>query len=256
MQKTRAAALRAADLLRSSRYAVALTGAGISTPSGIPDFRSPGSGLWERFDPMEVASLSAFRRNPRRFFAWARPLASSIQAARPNSAHLALVRLEKCGLLKAVITQNIDGLHRRAGSKTVLEVHGSLDTLTCTRCGRQMDAAPCLNDFLNSGVIPRCPACGAVAKPDIVLFGEMLPLEVWQRAMGHIQNCDLVLVAGTSLEVAPVSDLPLLAIDHGAHLLIFNREPSGLDARADVILRGDLVETLPLVADLTFGDRT
>lgn len=204
---------------------------------------------------MEVASLRAFRRDPQRFFAWARPLAASIQAARPNSAHLALTRLEKQGLLKAIITQNIDGLHRRAGSEAVLEVHGSLETLTCIRCGHRMNAAPCLNDFLNSGALPRCPACGAVAKPDIVLFGEALPQEVWQRAMDHIQNCDLVLVAGSSLEVAPISDLPRLAIDHGAHLLIFNREPTDLDAHADVILRGDLVETLPLVADLTFGDR-
>ena len=170
----------AADLLRRAHHAVALTGAGMSTGSGIPDFRSPGSGLWERVDPFEVASIFAFRRKPEVFFSWIRPLARQVIEAQPNLAHVALAQLERAGLLKAIITQNIDGLHQKAGSQTVLEVHGHLREATCMRCYRSFPSDLFVQAFLAEGRVPLCPACGNVLKPNTILFGEQLPALVMQ----------------------------------------------------------------------------
>src|SRR5574338_9721 len=170
---------KAAGLLRRAKHAVAFTGAGISTHSGIPDFRSAGSGLWERFDPMEVASLDVFRTRPERFYDWLRPLLQNIWSAQPNPAHQALARLEEVGILKALITQNIDDLHQRAGSRQIYEVHGSLRTMTCPRCQQVYPSRhfqPMLAGADGSGGLPRCPNCAVVMKPDITLFGEMLPV--------------------------------------------------------------------------------
>lgn len=244
---------QAAGLLRQARHAVAFTGAGISTPSGIPDFRSTGTGLWEKHNPMEVASLSVFRTHPERFYNWLRPLLQGIWSAQPNPAHRALAHLEAAGLLKALITQNIDDLHQRAGSRQVLEVHGSLRTMTCPRCGkehpaRQFQAA--LSGEDGSDRLPRCPGCSAVMKPDITLFEEMLPVTTWQAAERHCQQADLMLVAGSSLEVWPANSLPQLAVESGAALVIINFSATPLDRYAEVLLRGDVAEILPALEHL------
>lgn len=235
----------AADLLQTAKYAVALTGAGISTPSGIPDFRSPGKGLWERANPMEVASLSTFRHHPERFYDWLRPLMRATWNAQPNPAHYALAELESKGILKAVLTQNIDGLHQRAGSKAVFEVHGSLMTISCIRCQATHASQRYRQELLEKTGLPRCPACGAVLKPDIVLFEEMLPEEVWSASEEHALRSDLFLVVGSSLEVVPAAYLPHDALKNGARLVIVNLTPTHLDDEAAVVIHGDAAKILP-----------
>ncbi len=238
----------AASLVRRAKYAVLLSGAGISTPSGIPDFRSEGSGLWARVDPMEVASLTVFRHSPERFFEWFRPLAAQMYRAQPNAAHRAVAELERAGYLKAVITQNIDMLHQKAGSRRVIQVHGTLETLTCRECFFKTQAEPYLQPFVQQGIIPRCPHCGGILKPDVILFGEQLPQKAWQEAQSEVRNCDLILIAGSSLEVLPVASLPLDALDRGAHLIIINQSETYLEVRADVLLLEDVARALPDLA--------
>jgi NAD-dependent deacetylase len=245
---------QAADLLRAARRPTALTGAGISTPSGIPDFRSHGSGLWEKHDPMQVASLISFRYQPEGFFAWIRPLAERILLAEPNPAHVALARLEAAGRLAGVVTQNIDDLHRRAGSTCVLEVHGHLRTATCGSCYRQTATDGLLAEFARTGVPPRCQSCGGVLKPDVVLFGEQLPQGIMKQAERLLASSDLLLVAGSSLEVTPAALLPQRALEAGARLIIVNREPTYLDVRADVVLHEDVIDVLPSLADEVLRD--
>jgi NAD-dependent deacetylase len=238
----------AAELLRKAERAVALTGAGISTPSGIPDFRSEGTGLWSRDEPLEAASLNTFRTDPVKFFVWFRPLASLLFKAQPNPAHLALAKLEKAGRIKAVITQNIDNLHQKAGSQQVIEMHGTMRTLTCTQCFHEVASQPYVKSFVEQGNIPYCPRCGGLLKPDAILFGEQLPQTAWHEAQEATRNCDLMIVAGSSLEVLPVAGLPMQAIDRGAHLVIVNNTPTYIDVRADVVLHEELAEILPAIA--------
>jgi NAD-dependent deacetylase len=237
----------AAELLRSSKRTLALTGAGFSTPSGVPDFRSPGSGLWRQHDPLEVASLTTFRTHPERFFEWVHPLAVQILQAQPNAAHTALAALEAAQRLHATVTQNIDGLHQRAGAQNVIEIHGSLASLTCVNCLRNFVAKDFLATYLKTRAVPRCPACGGVLKPDAVLFEEQLPFAAWQRAQQAARDCELILVLGSSLEVMPVAGLPLRALEAGAKLVIINREETYLDERAEIVLRGDVAEALPAI---------
>jgi NAD-dependent deacetylase len=236
-------------LFRAARHAVVLTGAGISTPSGIPDFRSAGTGLWSRDEPLEAASLHTFRTAPERFFAWFRPLATQIMTALPNPAHTALAVLEQAGRLRSVITQNIDALHQKAGSQNVVEMHGTLRTLTCGSCYQQVNSAPYLEPYVADGTLPRCPVCGGVLKPDVILFGEQLPQRAWSQAQRDAHACDLMLVAGSSLEVMPVAGLPLQALDRGAHLIIVNNTSTYLNVRADVSLLEDVALILPAIAD-------
>ncbi len=240
---------QAAALIRQARRGGVLTGAGISTPSGIPDFRSPHSGLWQQHDPLEVASLSAFRHHPEHFFTWVRPLLESILAAEPNAAHRAIAQMQHAGHFAGIITQNIDGLHQKAGSTEVIEVHGSLTTATCTQCYRVYESAQFLPDFMEKGTLPRCPHCGGVLKPDVVLFGEQLPWQAWEAAERLARECDLCLVAGSSLAVMPVARLPIEAARQGAALIIVNQTPTYLDERADVVLRGDVAEVLPRITE-------
>jgi NAD-dependent deacetylase len=248
---TSAASLsHAARLLEQARLAIALTGAGISTPSGIPDFRSPASGLWAAADPLVVASLDGFRRDPRAFYDWIRPLARQMLAAQPNAAHYALADLEARGMLAAVITQNIDLLHGRAGSRRVLELHGHIRVATCLQCGAARPGEPLLRRFVADGQPPLCPDCGGVLKPNVVLFGEELPLVDYEEARRLARRCDLMLVAGSSLEVWPVNELPRLARAAGARLVIVNRESTPLDGEAEVLLRADVAEALPALAAL------
>jgi NAD-dependent deacetylase len=243
---------RAARLLRQAAYTVALTGAGHSTPSGIPDFRSPESGLWTRVDPLAVASLFAFRVRPKDFYDWIRPLARVMLEAQPNPGHHALAQLEKAGLLKSVITQNIDGLHQRAGSLRVHEVHGHMREATCIHCYRVVPAESLIEEFLEEGQVPRC-TCGGVMKPNVILFGEQLPLNALTAARQDTRACDLMLVIGSSLTVEPVSDLPLMALGHGAKLVIVNYQPTHLDERADVLIHADLADVMPRIADVAIN---
>ncbi len=240
----------AADLLAHARQTVALTGAGISTPSGIPDFRSADTGLWAQEESLEAASLLAFRHTPEKFYRWFRPLAAQIWAAQPNAAHRALARMERTGYLQAVLTQNVDLLHQKAGSRQIVELHGSLSTLSCTRCFARYEAAGFLPAYLEEAQTPHCPDCGAVLKPDVVLFGEQLPQQAWLQAQEYARSCQVMIVAGSSLEVLPVAGLPMQALDRGAHLIIINRTPTYLDVRADVLFREDVAEVLPQMASL------
>lgn len=253
-EKFRRGVQQAANIIRGSRFTVALTGAGSSTPSGIPDFRSPSSGLWERYDPFEVASINAFRYNPDKFYNWMRPLAKGIVSAQPNPAHRGLARLENAGYVQAVITQNIDSLHQIAGSKEVLEVHGSLRTLTCVRCYQQYDATAFREAYFNDGIIPHCEQCSTPLKPDVILFGEQLPVRTWLKAQEYCKNCEAMIVAGSSLEVLPVAGLPMRAIDHGANLIIINQSETYIDIRADVVLSGDIANVIPWIVTEVMGD--
>ncbi len=243
----------AAELFRQSQHAVALTGAGLSTPSGIPDFRSEGTGLWSRDEPMEVASLATFRTAPERFFNWFRPLAGQIFYAKPNPAHEALARLEQAGRLQAIITQNIDVLHQKAGSKNVIEMHGTMRTSTCTQCYHRMESEACVDAFINKGEMPACPKCGSVMKPDVILFGEQLPQTAWFQAQREARQCDLMMVAGSSLEVLPVAGLPMQALDRGAHLIIVNNSPTYLNVRADVAILDDVAQVIPAIVEKTIN---
>lgn len=241
----------AADLFRDAKRVVALTGAGLSTPSGIPDFRSEGTGLWSRDEPLEVASLSTFRTAPECFYKWFRPLASQIFNAEPNPAHSALAELEKHGHLHTVVTQNIDALHQKAGSQHVVEMHGTMQTLTCTQCYQQVNSKDRLQAFVEQGEIPCCLKCGAVLKPDVILFGEQLPQSAWLEAQREARQCDLMLVAGSSLEVLPVAGLPMQALDRGAHLIIINNTPTYLNMRADVVILEDVAKIIPAIVERT-----
>ncbi|RPJ25364.1 MAG: NAD-dependent deacylase [Chloroflexi bacterium] len=242
----------AAVLIRKAERAVVLTGAGISTPSGIPDFRSEGSGLWSHDEPMEVASLSTFRTAPERFFNWFQPLAGQIFNAQPNAAHEALAEFERTGHVRTVVTQNIDGLHQKAGSKNVVELHGTLQRVSCTNCFKQFEAAPFLQPYIETGKIPQCLNCNGILKPDVILFGEQLPQSAWYEAQRAARQCDLMMVAGSSLEVLPVARLPMQALDRGAHLIIINNTPTYLNVRADVIIMDDVATTLPKIAKRVF----
>ncbi len=238
---------RLAGLLRGARSAVALTGAGISVPSGIPDFRTPGTGLWANVDPMAVAHISVFRRDPQRFWAFYGQRFALLDGKLPNAAHHALVELEDRGLLDAVVTQNIDGLHAAAGVRDVIEVHGSIAHAACPHDGERValhdvreriEAAP-------DGV-PRC-AAGHALKPDVVLFGELLPEAAIQRALEVAGRADLLLCIGSSLEVHPVAGLPQLTLAAGGQVAIVTAGPTPYDADATVRLDGDVVAELEAV---------
>ena len=239
---------KAADIIRQAQHGVVLTGAGISTPSGIPDFRSTGSGLWARYLPMEVASLTAFRHHPERFFEWLRPLASHMLSAEPNLAHKSLARLEEAGHIETIITQNIDMLHQRAGSSHVLEVHGTFATLSCLGCYQQIENTPeRLTAYIEKGLIPRCPSCGEILKPDVILFEEQLPANTWVASKQALDNCDLLLVIGSSLSVVPVADLPVRAIRKNANIIIINEMATDFDKLANIVIHRDVAEILPKI---------
>ncbi len=235
----------AAELIRHARQIVAFTGAGISTPSGIPDFRSPQSGLWHDVDPMAVASLVGFRQNPQAFFDWIYPLTHLIVHAQPNLAHLALAQLERYHKLHAIITQNIDMLHARAGNSVIHELHGHLREATCIHCFTVYQAEPIIARFLQDRRVPICQRCGHVVKPNVILFGEQLPVQPLIAAQNAARQCDLMIIIGSSLEVAPASGLPVLAKRAGARLIIINLEPTPADEMAEVVIRANVAEVLP-----------
>lgn len=230
---------RLAELLRGARRAVALTGAGVSVPSGIPDFRSPGAGLWENVDPTEVAHIDVFDRDPARFWSYYRPRFHSLGDKAPNGAHEALAELERRGLLSGVITQNIDRLHRAAGSENVIEVHGTIETSTCRDCEAAFGVAEVEGLFDGDGVAI-CSECGGAVKPDVVLFGEMLP-EAAMRAAGELAAAaDLMLCVGSSLIVHPVAGLPELTLASGGRVAIVTKGETPYDADATLKLEGEV----------------
>ena len=239
-------AVALAELIRESGSTVALTGAGISVPSGIPDFRTPGEGIWEDVDPFEVASIQAFRHDPKRFWDFYRPRFSMLGDRRPNAAHEALAELESRGLLDGVITQNIDRLHRAAGTRELIEVHGSIATSSCTSCGFVYELAQVEALFDADGVAV-CGDCAGDVKPDVVLFGEMLPTDAIERARSLAEGAELMICIGSSLEVFPAAGLPELTLANGGRVALVTIGPTPYDREAVVKLDGDVAAELPAV---------
>jgi len=226
-----------AELIAANQPCVALTGAGVSTESGIPDFRS-ATGILAQYDPAEVASIAGFRRDPERVWEFYGRRLDVLADARPNAAHVALAELEARGLVQAVVTQNVDRLHAAAGSRDVLEVHGSIGSAVCLACGRRESS---VHELLP---LPRCAGCGSVLKPGVVMFGELLPAAEIDRAIGLARDAALLLVLGTSLEVWPVAGLPEETLAHGGKVAIVNRDPTPFDVRADLVIHAGAGETL------------
>jgi NAD-dependent deacetylase len=237
-------AARLAELICGRQPCVVLTGAGVSTESGIPDFRS-ATGLWARYDPMEYATIQAFRREPAKVWGFYSKRLGVLEDARANPAHLALAELERRGLVQTVITQNVDGLHQQAGSGEVIEVHGSIRTASCLACGHREERRR-LRELLP---VPGCERCGAVLKPDVVMFGELLPEADLDRAFELVRHAALLLVVGSALEVYPVAVLPEAALAGGARLAIVNRGPTSYDRRADLRIDAAAGETLAAVVE-------
>ncbi len=240
-----------AALLADARHAIVLTGAGVSTESGIPDFRSAG-GIWEKYDPTVVGSLSTFLSQPELFWEFHRPRIDMLADVRPNPAHIAVAELERRGIVKAVITQNIDRLHTKAGSTEVIEVHGSLDRGVCLRCETRisLDELVARADAADDGV-PRC-ACGFQMKTGVVQFGEPLPTAAIEAAHDHALRADVILVVGSTLLVEPVSRLPQVVLDGGGRLAILTESETPYDDAAVVRLHGragvqltEVLEALP-----------
>jgi NAD-dependent deacetylase len=236
---------RLAELVRGARSVVALTGAGISVPSGIPDFRSAGSGLWSKVDPMQVAHIDAFRSDPVGFWRFYGERFATLAGKLPNGAHRALVRMEREGMLDGVITQNVDMLHRKAGTRELIEVHGSIASCSCPACGRgvALEEARRLIAEDPHG-LPRCERCAGPLKPDVVLFGEMLAQDALERACDLCRAADVLLCIGSSLEVHPVAGLPLLTHRAGGAVAIITAGPTPLDDLARARFDGDVVTEL------------
>jgi NAD-dependent deacetylase len=241
---TPGAAAELAERLRAAGSVVALTGAGISVPSGIPDFRSPGTGLWANVDPMEVAHISVFRRDPERFWSFYGQRFAMLRGKRPNGAHHALVELQRRGLLGAVVTQNIDGLHEAAGTADLVEVHGSIAHASCLQDGErvELDEVRARLEAAPDGV-PRCGA-GHPLKPEVVLFGELLPEAAINRAFELAGQADLLLCVGSSLEVHPVAGLPQITMAAGGEIALVTMGPTPYDDEAAIKLEGDVVAEL------------
>ena len=234
---------RLVELVAAHRPCVVLTGAGISTESGIPDFRSP-TGVWAQYDPMEYATIDAFLDDPVKVWGFYGKRLALLDAAQPNDGHRALAELEDRGWVRAVITQNIDQLHERAGSRALVEVHGSIRTSSCLACGTVVPFA----EVVALLPVPACPSCGRILKPDVVMFGELLPERAISRATQLAAGAGVLLVVGSSLEVYPVAGLPLETLATGGSLAIVNRGSTPFDARASVTIDGGAGETLRALA--------
>jgi NAD-dependent deacetylase len=230
-----------------SHKVVALTGAGISTESGIPDFRGP-NGLWKRVDP-SLATIQSFKLFPEAFWYFMVECADSILKAKPNRAHYALAELEVMGKLSSIITQNVDGLHFKAGSRNVIELHGNMREAVCLSCGNVISMEEAM-DMAKSGHLPPRCGCGGVLKPNVVLFNEPLPEEAYKRALLESRTCNLMLAVGTSLQVYPAAYLPVVAKQRGARLAIINMEPTPLDDIADAVIQAKAGEALPAIVDI------
>ena len=243
---------RLADLIDESERVVALTGAGISVPSGVPDFRSPQTGMWANVNPMEVAHIDAFRSDPQRFWDFYRPRFHLLADKRPNAAHEALATLERQGRLEAVITQNIDRLHRAAGSERLLEIHGSIATSSCMACGARYPLARVEEMFAelegasDDGTVgvPECEGCSTPIRPDVVLFGEMLPEREMVEATELAASADLMLAIGSSLEVHPAAGLVDVTLRNGGEVAIITQGTTPYDEEAELKLTGDVADEM------------
>jgi len=244
---TTAAPARVAELLREASSAVVLTGAGISVPSGVPDFRTPGTGLWEKVDPMEVAHIDAWRRDPDRFWEFYGERFASLTAVEPNRAHAIVAELERRGLIDGVVTQNVDRLHRAAGSERLVEVHGSIEWSRCMECDQRVSLAHVTDLLAAGGGAPECVACVAPLKPDVVLFGELLPEAALVEAQALAAGADLIIGIGSSLTVHPVAALPGLTLAGGGSLALITEGETPYDSQAEAKLTGDVVAELEAV---------
>jgi NAD-dependent deacetylase len=238
---------RLAELLREARSAFVLTGAGVSVPSGIHDFRSPGTGIWEKVNPMEVAHIDAFRRQPDRFWKFYGERFAKLVDKQPNPAHEAIAELERRGVIRGVVTQNVDRLHRRAGSRNVIEVHGSIEWSVCPECRARTQIDRVIELLAAHPGAPECPACIAPLKPDVVLFGEMLPEDAISDAHALAAEADLIVCVGSSLEVYPVASLPSITREGGGRIALITQGPTPYDDEAEVKLTGDVVDELAAV---------
>jgi len=229
---------KAAQLIRSSKGVAVLTGAGVSTDSGIPDFRSPGSGLWEKVDPMEALSSEVLYNSPEKFYRLGFNIITSMKDAMPNKAHYLIAKLEELGLVDLVVTQNIDGLHQKAGSRKVYEVHGTTMTCSCDSCGEKYDTA-LIEKRVNAGEIPPRCRCKGMIRPDVVLFGDMLP-ECFEESIRRVEESELLLAIGSSLTVSPVNHLA----DICRRLIIVNIGDTFYDSRCDIKIRENIASAL------------
>ena len=245
---------KAAEIIQSSKFIVALTGAGISTESGIPDFRSPGTGLWTKKDPMKYASLDAFLQNPSAY--WERALdpdglGNKILDAKPSKAHLCIAELEQLGYLRSVITQNIDNLHQKAGNSDVIELHGTIYTAHCMDCGTKYERKKVLGWIKNGELPPRCKkdGCNGILKSDTILFGEQLDPNTLRKAVDMAKSADCMLVLGSSLVVTPAAHLPFLTIQNGGKLIIINLQETPHDINANLIIREKIGNIMPKILE-------
>lgn len=240
---------QAANLLFNSKEAIALTGAGISTESGIPDFRSEG-GIWEKYKVEIYGNIQAFLKNPAKFWEMAQKIAPTLFKAKPNLGHYALAELEKMDIIKAVITQNVDELHQKAGSVIVYEVHGNINRFSCLGCKASYTKDQIYRKLKREKKIaPRCDYCAAPLKPSVVMFGEDLPRFEKYQSLALAQKADVMLIAGSSLLVTPVCDLPLYTLREKGKLIIVNDQPTDLDERADVVINHKIGRVLPLIVE-------
>ncbi|VUT24451.1 MAG: NAD-dependent protein deacylase 2 [Candidatus Methanolliviera sp. GoM_oil] len=241
---------RVAELISESGLTISLSGAGMSTESGIPDFRSPGTGIWEKIDPVKFGSINSFLAgfDLKEIMKLAEGMdISKIFTAEPNEGHKALAELEEMGKLECIVTQNIDMLHHRAGNRNVIEIHGSIRTSSCMYCGKKMEFEEFLAKAMEQQRIPPICECGGIIKPDVVFFGEMLPQDALSRSMEYARKCDLFLSVGSSLVVYPVANLPPLAKKSGAKLVIINMQRTPYDGIADVVIHEKAGEVLPKI---------
>ncbi|MDI7260703.1 MAG: NAD-dependent deacylase [Thermodesulfobacteriota bacterium] len=236
---------RAAQDILQSKKTIAFTGAGISVESGIPDFRS-AEGLWQKYDPEEYAHIHAFNSNPDKVWMMLKDMFSLIMTAKPNPAHAGLAELEQVGLLSSVITQNVDGLHQAAGSRNVIEFHGSHRTLSCLKCSTTIDGTSLKMEDLP----PRCPRCSSLLKPDVVFFGEPIPWEAQVMSFKESKSCSAVLVIGTSAIVYPAASIPIMAKERGATIIEINTEPTPLTGQiSDYLISGSAGKIIPAIVE-------
>lgn len=235
----------AVKLLARSRFVIAFTGAGVSAESGVPTFRGP-SGIWKRHRAEELATSEAFRKDPHLVWEFYRWRMDVIRKAKPNKAHYALADLERMGVIRAVITQNVDDLHREAGTKNLIELHGNIFRVRCTACSHReyLKESGRLDEFLAEKYLPRCPDCGSLLRPDVVWFGEPLPRNALENAFVLAERADLVLVIGTSGVVYPAAYIPRIVKETGGKIIEINTEESGITPIADVFIRGKAGEVM------------
>lgn len=240
---------KAAELLLNSKHAIVLTGAGISTESGIPDFRGK-DGIWKKYPVETYGTLKSLLTNPSKFWKMAEDIAPTLFNAKPNPGHYAITYLEKMNIIKAIITQNIDGLHQKAGSIIVYEVHGNINRFTCLGCGASYSKDVILQKTKKEkSLLPVCDSCASPLKPSVVLFGENLPNFEKYMSIDLAKKTDIMLIAGSSLEVAPICDLPIYTLNQGGKLIIINDEPTYLDERSDIVINQKTGIVLPLIVE-------